>query len=214
MQCLFMEKKNNYYLESLKELEQVDTYSVKPKLLLHACCAPCSTYTLLFLCPHFEVTIYYNNSNIYPLSEYEKRLHELRIFLNSFYEKEGFFVDLIAPKYDNDQYNIDLEPYADLPEGSKRCFICYEKRMAEAYQFAEENKFDYFTTAMSISRQKNSQVLNTIGRKLSQQFPKTKYFFSDFKKNKGIDIARQMRNEYGLYQQTYCGCKYTFLKKK
>jgi len=209
-----MEKKNNYYLESLKELEQVDTHKVKPRLLLHACCAPCSTYTLLFLCPHFEVTIYYNNSNIYPLSEYEKRLNELRLFLNDFYIKEGFFVNLIAPKYDNDQYNIDLEMYADLPEGSKRCFICYEKRMTEAYQFAEDNNFDYFTTAMSISRQKNSQVLNAIGLKLSQQFPKTKYFFSDFKKNKGIDIARQMRDDYGLYQQTYCGCKYTFLKKK
>jgi len=209
-----MEAKKNYYLKSLKEIDNIMASGSKPTLLLHACCAPCSTYTLLFLCPHFDVTIFYNNSNIYPLSEFEKRRDELNKFLSDFEKKEGYKVGLIIPKYDNDQYNIDLEPFADLPEGSKRCFICYEKRMDQAYAYAHENNFAYFTTAMTISRQKNSQILNALGEKLSLLYPNTKYFYSDFKKNKGIDVAREMRDEYGLYQQTYCGCKYTFLKKK
>lgn len=209
-----MEKKINYHLQSLGVIAEVDRQSAKPKLLLHACCAPCSTYTLLFLCPHFEVTIYYSNSNIFPFEEYEKRYNELVRFLEDFRKKEEFIVRLLAPKYDNDQFNIDLEPFADLPEGSKRCLICFEKRMGQAYAFAEENGFDYFTTTMTISRQKDSQIINAIGRKLEAQHSKTKYFFSDFKKDKGIDIARQMRDDYDLYQQTYCGCKYTFLKKK
>ena len=208
-----MENKKNYYLESLKEIEKLDKGGPKPTLLLHACCAPCSTFTLLFLCPHFDITIFYNNSNIYPLSEFEKRRDELKNFLKDFKKKEGHKVALIIPEYNNDQYNIELEPYADLPEGSRRCFICYEKRMDEAYAYAEQNGFAYFATAMTISRQKNSQILNAIGEKLSTRYPKTKYFHSDFKKNKGIDIAKAMRDEYGLYQQTYCGCKYTFLKK-
>lgn len=209
-----MEAKKNYYLESIKEIERLQSGGQKPTLLLHACCAPCSTYTLMFLCPHFDVTIFYNNSNIYPLCEFEKRRDELQHFLVDFEKKAGYKVNLIIPKYDNDQYNIELEPFADLPEGSKRCFICYEKRMGEAYAFASEKNFAYFATAMTISRQKNSQILNAIGEKLSKLYPKTKYFYSDFKKNKGIDIAKNMRDEYGLYQQTYCGCKYTFLKKK
>lgn len=213
-QCLFMENKKNYYLKSIEEIGKLGSKGPKPTLLLHSCCAPCSTYTLLFLCPHFDVSVYYNNSNIYPESEFQKRLNELKKFLDDFEKKEGFKVSLVTPSYDNDQYNIDLEPFAHLPEGSTRCFICYEKRMDQAYAFASDNGFNYFATAMTISRQKNSQILNAIGEKLSKLYPNTKYFYSDFKKNKGIDIAKDMRDEYGLYQQTYCGCKYTFLKKK
>ena len=209
-----MEKKIDYHRQSLEELERLNRLGQKPSFLLHSCCAPCSTYTLRFLCPHFDVTIYYNNSNIYPADEFEKRLNELKKFLIDFKKKEGYDVHLVVPKYDNDQYNIDLEPFAELSEGLQRCLICYEKRMAEAYDYAEQNGYQFFATAMSISRQKNSQILNAIGRKLEALHPKTKYFYSDFKKAKGIDIAREMRDDYGLYQQTYCGCKYTFLKKE
>ena len=119
-------------------------------------------------------------------------------------------VKVIKTNYDNDKYNLDLEPYKDEKEGGNRCHLCYEKRMKEAYDFAEEQKFDYFTTVMTISRQKNSQILNEIGKKLEKEHQFTKYFYSDFKKNKGIDIAREMRIHYDLYQQLYCGCKYTY----
>lgn len=207
-----MENKINYYLISEKEIMSLSNDGSKPKLLLHACCGPCSTYPLMYLCPHFDVTIFFNNSNIYPKKEYVRRLEELKKFLNYIKRDFNYDVKLIVTSYDNDKYNIDLEPYKDLPEGQKRCFICYEKRLREGYEYASKNGYDYFTTVMSISRQKNSQVLNKIGEKLSKEFPNVKYFYSDFKKNKGIDVAREMRINYGLYQQLYCGCKYTYSK--
>ena len=207
-----MDKKVNYYQKSLQILEEIKDLPQKPKLLLHACCGPCSTYPLTFLCPHFDVTIMYNNSNIYPKQEYERRRDELIKFLDFFKADYGYKVKVIEIPYDNDGYNKDLEPYKDQPEGLKRCFICYEKRMRQAYDYAEKNGYDFFTTVMTISRQKNSQKLNEIGEKLSKDHKKTRYFFSDFKKNKGIDIAREMRIHYDLYQQLYCGCKYTYEK--
>jgi predicted adenine nucleotide alpha hydrolase (AANH) superfamily ATPase len=154
----------------------------------------------------------FNNSNIYPESEYVRRLEELKKFLTYFKRDYGYEVKLVVREYDNEKYNLDLEPYKDQAEGLTRCFICYEKRMDDAYKYADENHFDYFTTVMTISRQKNSQVLNQIGSKLAKKYPNVKYFHSDFKKNKGIDMARDMRIKYDLYQQLYCGCKYTYEK--
>lgn len=203
-------RKTNYYKKSLEELDDIKNLSDKPSLLLHACCGPCSCFPLTFLCPHFNVTIYFNNNNIYPESEYTRRYNELLKFLEFFERDYGYKVNVIKTNYDNDKYNEDLEPYKDVHEGGKRCLICYEKRMKEAFDYAEENGFDYFTTVMTISRQKNSQILNSIGSKLELEHSRTKYFYSDFKKNKGIDIAREMRIQYDLYQQLYCGCKYTY----
>lgn len=213
MPCSYMNKqKINYYQKSLQILDKMPKNADKPSLLLHACCGPCSTFPLTFLCPNFNVTIFFNNSNIYPESEYIRRLEELKKFLAYFEKDYGYHVELIVRPYDNENYNKDLEPFASLPEGETRCFICYEKRMDEAFKFANENGYDFFTTVMTISRQKNSQKLNEIGEKLQTKYSHTKYFFSDFKKNKGIDIAREMRIHYNLYQQLYCGCKYTFEK--
>ena len=180
-----MEKKINYYDKSMQILDNLGDLQQKPRLLLHACCGPCSCFPLTFLCPHFDVTIYFNNSNIYPSEEYYRRLNELKKLLISFKKDYGYDVKIIETKYDNDSYNKVLEPFKDQPEGQNRCFICYEKRMDEAYKFANENSFDFFTTVMSISRQKNSQKLNEIGAKLEQKYPNTKYFYSDFKKKNG-----------------------------
>lgn len=207
-----MENKINYYKKSQQILDKIKDLPVKPKLLLHACCGPCSTFPLTFLCPYFHVTIFFNNSNIYPSQEYVRRLEELKKFLGYFEKDYGYHVDVIETPYDNENYNKDLEKYADLPEGLERCFICYEKRMDQAFAYADKNGYEYFTTVMTISRQKNSQVLNEIGNKLEIKYKNTLYFNSDFKKNKGIDIAREMRIHYDLYQQLYCGCKYTYEK--
>lgn len=207
-----MANKINYYNKSLKIIENIRDLPQKPKLLLHACCGPCSCFPLTFLCPIFDVTIYFNNSNIYPESEYRRRLEELKKLLSYYKRDFGFDVKIIETKYDNDSFNIDLEPYKDLPEGLERCFICFEKRMDDAFKYADEHGYDYFTTVMTISRQKNSQKLNEIGEKLSFKYKNTKYFYSDFKKKDGALLGIQLKNKYDLYQQLYCGCKYTYEK--
>ena len=205
-----MENKINYYKKSQQILDEIKKLPAKPRLLLHACCGPCSTFPLTFLCPHFDVTIFFNNSNIYPSDEYYRRLNELKKFLTYFERDYGYHVEVVEVPYKNEEYMKDLEPYKDQPEGQTRCFICYEKRMDQAFAYADSHGFDYFTTVMTISRQKNSQKLNEIGKKISEKYKNTKYFYSDFKKNKGIDEAREMRIKYDLYQQLYCGCKYTY----
>lgn len=205
--------KENYYLESIKEIESLPE-GKKPSLLIHVCCGPCAAFPMTFLCPHFNVTIFYDNSNIYPQEEYEKRLGELRRLLALLKKDYGYDIALVVPPYDHEGYMEDIRPYADTPEGGKRCLVCYEKRMAKGYQYAEEHGFDYFTTVMTISRQKNSQVLNSLGKELSRLHPKTKYFYSDFKKNKGQDYAREMRIRYDLYNQNYCGCEYSLAEAK
>lgn len=209
IQCSFMEK-INYQLEAFKTFEEVDKLDKKPTLLIHACCAPCSSHPLTILCDHFDVTIYYNNSNIYPESEYNRRLEELKRFLKCFEKDFHHHVKLIVPPYDNEKYNETLEPLKDIKEGGLRCFTCYEKRMDEAYKFASENHYDYFCTIMTISRQKSSQKLNEIGKTLQEKYPNCKYLFSDFKKNNGLLHVKELKAKYDLYQQLYCGCKYSY----
>ncbi len=182
----------------------------KPKLLLHVCCGPCACYPLTFLAKHFELTIYYGNSNIYPAEEYDHRLSELKKLLSYLKRDHGYDIVLIVPPYDNLSYMKHLEPLKDEPEGGERCFLCYALRMEEAYRYAAEHGFDYFTTVMTVSRQKNSQKLNEIGASLSKKYPSVAYLFSDFKKQKGLEIGTAIRKQYDLYNQDYCGCEYSY----
>lgn len=205
--------KINYYQQSVDELEAIKRDNLHPKLLLHACCAPCSAFPLEFLCPYFDITIYYNNSNIYPENEYARRLQELRQYLNTWREKTGYEVKLIVPPYMGEAYTEKIAVLKDEPEGSSRCVMCYTLRMNEAYAYASEHAFDYFTTVMTISRQKNSQILNDVGRKLSVKYPNVKYFYSDFKKKRGIDRGLELSRENNLYRQDYCGCKFSYEKR-
>ena len=200
--------KKNYYKESLKEIALVQKDAYKPKILLHACCGPCAGWPLAFLHDIFDITIYYNNSNIWPEQEYTRRRDELiRLVKDAGYED----IDVIVPPYDNIAYtNKYLKDRRDDPEGWRRCFGCYEVRMREAYAYAEEHGFDWFTTVMTISRQKDSQVLNAIGLKLQEEFPKVRYFISDFKKGGGQTERDRIVAQYGLYHQDYCGCVYSY----
>ena len=207
-----MDNKINYYEKSEQMLKDIRDLPRKPKLLLHVCCGPCSTYPLTLLCPLFDVTIMYNNSNIYPYEEEQKRLGELKKVIEYYKRDFGYEINLIETKYDNEAFNIGLEPYKDLPEGQIRCFICFEKRMNEAFKYADENGFDYFTTVMSVSRFKNSQKLNEIGENLQSKYNHTKYLYADFKKKNGEFIGKDLSLKYGLYRQQYCGCKYTYKK--
>ena len=207
-----MDNKINYYEKSEQMLKDIRDLPRKPKLLLHVCCGPCSTYPLTLLCPLFDVTIMFNNSNIYPHEEEQKRLGELKKVIEYYKRDFGYEINLIETKYDNDSFNVDLEPYKDLSEGQIRCFICFEKRMDEAFKYADVNGFDYFTTVMSVSRFKNSQKLNEIGEKLQSKYKHTKYLYADFKKKNGEFIGKDLSLKYGLYRQQYCGCKYTYEK--
>lgn len=203
--------KTDYYSLSLEEISSLHKKK-KPTFLLHVCCGPCASFPLLFLCPHFDLTLYYDNSNIYPEEEFYRRRAELEKLL-SFYKRDyGFDIKLIEPPYDHESFMKDLRAYAQEKEGGIRCHLCYTKRMTEAYDYAERNGFDYFATVMSISRQKSSAVLNEIGRKLEAEHSKTKYFYSDFKKANGQLYSQSLRKHYALYNQLYCGCEYSFVE--
>ncbi len=207
------ENKPNYYLASLKKIEEIhQAYpNTKPKLLLHVCCAVCAGWPLEFLSKIFDITIYYNNSNIYPESEYTRRKEELIRLVHEIYGED---IQMVFPPYDNVSYTKKLESYKDEPEGWLRCFLCYELRMREAYEYAEKNHYDYFTTVMTISRQKDSQKLNEIGHSLELQHPSVKYFYSDFKKSGGQVRRDEIVHEYHLYSQDYCGCVYSYNQRK
>lgn len=205
--------KINYYLASLEEIRRIkkEFGGRKPKLLLHACCAVCSGWPLEFLSDIFDVTVFYANSNIWPSAEYERRLSELKRFLKEVY---GTAVALVVPDYNNAVYTKQiLESRKDDPEGYKRCFGCYTARLQEAYRYAAEHGFDYVTTVMTVSRQKDSQKLNEIGHALSLLYPDTKYFYSDFKKKGGQERRDELASAHHLYRQTYCGCIYSWQER-
>ena len=210
MQCLFMVDKRKYFKLQQEEIAKIKQSGKKPSLLLHVCCGPCTSGPLLVLAEIFEVTLTYNNSNIFPKSEWQRRLWTLEEMLKKFERKYGHKINLVAFAYDETYQKEVLSPYADEKEGGKRCHICFENRMKEAFAFAQENGFEYFTTVMSISRQKDAIKLNEIGEKLASLFPKTKYFYSDFKKGNGQIVKDQLTKEFELYNQNYCGCIYTY----
>jgi len=207
-------QKTNYYLQSLDEIEKIKASGKRPKLLFHVCCGPCACWPLDFLCPVFDVTIYYNNSNIYPKEEFDHRLAEVRKLIANYKRDKGYEIELIVPPYDYETYRQDLVPFAEEREGLNRCQICYRKRMAEAYDYADQHGYDYFTTVMTVSRQKNSQVMNLIGKELEKDHPNCKYFYSDFKKDNGVLRGKEIRLRYDLYNQNYCGCEYSLANRK
>ncbi len=201
--------KVNYYDLSLREIKAIkQTSPAKPRLLIHACCGPCAAWPLEFLHDVFDITVFYNNSNIWPSSEYERRRDEM---VRLIHEIHGDNISIVIPPYDNVAYTKLLAPRKDDPEGWKRCFLCYEIRLREGFQYAKEHGFEYFATVMTISRQKDSQKLNEIGLALSHDFPEVKWFPSDFKKKGGQQRRDEIVKEYNLYHQDYCGCVFSYL---
>ena len=186
------------------------SFTSKKTLCMQTCCAPCACFPLQKLIEYFDITLYYNNSNIYPSEEYYRRRDELLRYVEIFNKEHNANVKVIVPTYDNENYNKKLEPYKDEPECGKRCHLCYYLRMNEAYEYANNHNFDYFTTVMTISRQKDPYILNLIGQYLEKQYDHTKYLYHIFKKNKGIDIGQEISEQHNLYRQDYCGCVYSY----
>lgn len=196
----------NYQIELEKELEKIK--DKKPKLLLHVCCAPCSSYVLTYLSNYFDITVLYYNPNISPIEEYQKRLNEEKRLIKEL-NKEN--IHIMECNYDNEEFENIAKGLEEVPEGGIRCHKCYNLRIEKTAQIAKENNFDYFTTTLTISPLKNSQVLNKIGKDLSEKYD-VKYLYSDFKKKEGYKTSIILSKKYNLYRQNYCGCRYSKTK--
>lgn len=196
--------KINYQKELDKLIEKNIRDNIKPSLLLHVCCAPCSSYVLEYLYDYFDITLDFYNPNISPYSEYEYRANELKRLVSEM----GLDIEIKIEAYDNSEFEQVALGLEDVKEGGIRCFKCYELRLRRAAQRAKEQGFDYFTTTLSISPLKNSQKLNEIGSLLSDEYG-VKYLFSDFKKKNGYKRSIELSKEYNLYRQNFCGCKYS-----
>ncbi len=198
----------NYHKLMKEELATFD--GKKKKILLHVCCGPCFSVPFKRLQDYFDITIMYDNSNIYPEEEYERRLMELRWYLGLLGEAKN--IKIIAPEYNYEEFEKDLLPYKDLPEGHERCRVCFKKRLSYAYEYASNNGFDYCSTVMSISRYKNSQDLNRIGKELEKKYPNVKWLYADFKKEGGYEEELDICRKCGMYFQKYCGCRFSYEK--
>ena len=197
----------NYQKELDKLIERLSQEGKVPKLLLHSCCAPCSSYVLEYLSNYFEITVFYYNPNIFPENEYTKRILEQQTLISDMKVKHP--VSFLAGNYDRERFFQIAEGLEHLREGGERCFKCYELRLDEAAKIAQDAGFDYFTTTLSISPLKNADKLNEIGTTLADKYG-VQYLQSDFKKKNGYKRSIELSNEYGLYRQDYCGCEYSF----
>ena len=197
------------YQKFLKEIEEVKKLDYKPSLLLHVCCAPCSCYPLLVLKDYFNITIYYNNSNIYPYEEYDLRYKTVCSYVDKINSEYNCDIKIIKTDYINDKFNKLLEKRKDDKEGNTRCFICYSLRYKDLVQYASENSYDYVCSVMTISRQKDETMINKILEGYSNKYSNIKYLHSNFKKNAGLEKAQKIIKENKIYSQNYCGCKFS-----
>jgi len=195
--------KINYQKELDSLIENLVKDKKVPTLLLHSCCAPCSSYVLEYLAKYFKISIFFYNPNIYPLQEYSRRVIEQKELISALKVKNE--INFIEGKYDTENFYNISKGLEEEKEGGTRCFKCYELRLKEAAIIAKEKNYDYFTTTLSISPHKNAQKLNEIGKKLSEEC-NIKYLYSDFKKKEGYKRSIELSNEYNLYRQDYCGC--------
>ncbi len=181
-----------------------------PTLLLHSCCAPCSSYCLELLSSYFKVTVFYYNPNIYPPEEYFMRVEEQRRFIEQFPAK--YPISFVEGTYDTTRFYAMAKGKEQVKEGGERCFLCYEMRLRETCEYAKAHGFDFFTTTLSISPLKNAAKLNEIGEKLQNEY-QISYLYSDFKKKNGYKRSTEISKEYEMYRQDYCGCVYSIRKE-
>ncbi|MEZ3487221.1 MAG: epoxyqueuosine reductase QueH [Lachnospiraceae bacterium] len=196
----------NYQKELEKLIEGLGREERVPKLLLHSCCAPCSSYVIEYLSNYFKITVFYYNPNIYPESEYTKRILEQQTLIGEM--KTRYPVSFMAGSYEKERFYEMAKGLEHVGEGGERCFRCYELRLRETAEVAGKCGFDYFTTTLSISPLKNAARLNEIGMRLAGEY-KVAYLPSDFKKRNGYKRSIELSKIYGLYRQDYCGCEFS-----
>ncbi|MCC8067419.1 MAG: epoxyqueuosine reductase QueH [Clostridiales bacterium] len=195
---------------SERKAEEASGSGGVPSLLLHSCCAPCSSYVLEYLSQYFRITVFYYNPNIYPEEEYAKRVREQHRLIEEMGEK-GILthpVRLIKGRFDSREFYQAVRGLEQIPEGGERCFACFRLRLSQSAKLAAANGFDYFTTTLSISPLKNAEKLNETGETLAREYG-VKWLPSDFKKRNGYKRSVELSAEYGLYRQDYCGCVFS-----
>lgn len=201
----------NYNLEMEKIISQNQKENKIPRLLLHSCCAPCSSTCLERLTEYFDITILYYNPNIEPKEEYELRKQEEISFISRFPHKNK--IEIVDCDYDNKLFHSTIRGYERMGEGSERCYKCYHLRLAETAKVAKELEYDFFATTLTLSPYKNVKWLNEIGFILQEELG-IKYLPSEFRSNKGYERSVELANEYDLYQQDFCGCIYSKLERE
>ena len=196
--------KPNYQLELDKTLKKITSENIRPRLLLHACCAPCSSYVLEYLTEYFDITVFFYNPNISPESEYLHRVSEIKRLISEMCPTVKF----IEGRYEPEKFYEMAKGLENEPERGARCVKCYRMRIEESAVIAKQNNFDYFTTTLSISPQKDSHVLNSIGKEISEIY-NVPYLYSDFKKKGGYKRSIELSAQFHLYRQNFCGCIYS-----
>lgn len=196
----------NYQQILDKELQRIADSGRVPTLLLHSCCAPCSSYVLEYLSRYFAITVLYYNPNISPAEEFNRRAEEQQRLISEMPHHHP--ISLIVGDYVPERFAELAKGHENDSEGGERCFACYHLRLEEAARAAADGDYDYFTTTLSISPLKNAAKLNEIGKELADEYG-VPYLFSDFKKREGYKRSCQLSAEYDLYRQDYCGCIYS-----
>ncbi|HHX56750.1 MAG TPA: epoxyqueuosine reductase QueH [Clostridiales bacterium] len=199
-------EKINYQLILDKKLKEIIGKGSVPTLLLHSCCAPCSSYVLEYLSEYFNIIILFYNPNIMPFDEYNRRLEEQKRLVSEMKTRNS--VEIIEGEYNIDDFLDVVKGLEDEPEGGARCEKCFRLRLNESAVFAKRLGADYFTTTLTVSPHKNSQIINAIGNEVSEKFG-VEYLQSDFKKRNGYKRSIELAKQYDLYRQDYCGCVYT-----
>lgn len=207
--------KRNYQLELDKITKRISETGERPSLLLHACCAPCSSYCLEYLAEYFDITVLFYNPNLYPEAEYEKRADEERRLISEMNERlveSGKEIRLAVSDFDSREFYEKIKGLEDCREGGERCRKCFELRLERAAEYAKDHGFDFFTTTLTISPLKNAERLNDVGEKAAEKFG-VRHLPSDFKKRGGYQRSIVLSREYGLYRQDYCGCVFSLRER-
>ena len=203
--------KINYQLAMERELAEIARREGRPRLLLHSCCAPCSSAVLERLTDWFDLTVFYYNPNIAPEEEFLRRAEEQRRLIAEL--PHAHEIQFRCGEYESGAFEALARGLEDMPEGGERCTRCFRLRLGKTAALAAREGFDYFTTTLSISPLKDAQRLNAIGGELAEQFG-VSYLFSDFKKKNGYKRSCELSLQYGLYRQDYCGCRFSQMERE
>ena len=201
--------KINYHKLMLDEIERMTSEEKRRKLLLHSCCAPCSSFVIEYLSTYFEMEVYFFNPNIHPKKEYLRRLDEqIRMV-----EEMGLNYQVIGPEHQSELFYEAVKGCERLGEGSERCVRCFDLRLEKAAEYAAAHGFEYFTTSLTISPMKNAAKLNELGEAAGLKYG-VKFLNSDFKKNNGYKRSIELSKQYDLYRQHYCGCAFSIKEQQ